>query len=529
MNDQNLLRPMRDQTAAERRESAANAGRASGKARRAKRDMARLAGLMLSQDMRGTKGGQNVGAMFPDLGEDVTAAAQVIAGQINAAAKGNVRAARYLDELAQRDASKGEELPYRMDPLDLTTDCLPAYRLLHECWEGRHPEVRDVVFRGGRGGAKSTFAAELAQECMRQDPNANVVYGRRYATDLRETVFAQFCKVLDPELWQVTKSPMRCTYRPTGCSCYFFGFDNAAQLKSFTPERGYVKLLIFEEADEMAGNEQMDSAADTFLRSNGHEGAVQLRMKVFNPPPSRSNFMNEWCASVAGDPSVRIFDFSFKNVPEEWLGPQFFSRAEWFREHKPEYYRNNYLGEVTGTGGELFSNVEERELDEADWSVIDGGKTYQGLDFGYEHPMAYIRCAYDRETDTVVVLEERVERHARLADFLRPLEHRRHQEVICDSAEPDRIREMREDGWDAVGAVKSWGRGRGRAYSWDWLRQRAKIVVDPGRTPEMARELRTLEFERTREGYSSAYPDLGEDCVMALIYALNRVIREGDD
>lgn len=45
----------------------------------------------------------------------------------------------------------------------------------------------------------------------------------------------------------------------------------------------------------------------------------------------------------------------------------------------------------------------------------------------------------------------------------------------------------------------------------------------------MARELRTLEFERTRDGYSSAYPDLGEDCVMALIYALNRVIREGDD
>ena len=36
-----------------------------------------------------------------------------------------------------------------------------------------------------------------------------------------------------------------------------------------------------------------------------------------------------------------------------------------------------------------------------------------------------------------------------------------------------------------------------------------------------------LEFELLKDGtFSSEYPKLGEDCVMALIYALNRVIRE---
>ena len=84
---------------------------------------------------------------------------------------------------------------------------------------------------------------------------------------------------------------------------------------------------------------------------------------------------------------------------------------------------------------------------------------------------------------------------------------------------------MLDWGWDAVRAVKRW-KGGGRAYGWDWLRQRARIVVDPSRTPELARELRELEFERVRGGYSSRYPTDGEDAVMATIYALNRVIRD---
>ena len=41
----------------------------------------------------------------------------------------------------------------------------------------------------------------------------------------------------------------------------------------------------------------------------------------------------------------------------------------------------------------------------------------------------------------------------------------------------------------------------------------------------LAHELRTLEFEQLKDGtFSSRYPDLGEDGVMATIYALNRVI-----
>ena len=54
-----------------------------------------------------------------------------------------------------------------------------------------------------------------------------------------------------------------------------------------------------------------------------------------------------------------------------------------------------------------------------------------------------------------------------------------------------------------------------------------KIVVDPERCPHLANELSTLEHEQLKDGsFSSEYPKLGEDCVMALIYGNNRNIME---
>lgn len=541
MNEDNLI-SLADRPQRERNEIARKGAIASNAAQRRKKDMASLATSMLDQELTG-KPKARIDSLFPDLEEDATMTAQVLAGQINAAAKGNTRAARWLQELTEKqEAREAHEVVYRMDPLDLTTDCIAPYRTLHAFFDGSLA-LDDMVFKGGRGGAKSSFAAQLAYETMEQDDNANVVYGRRYATDLRHTVFTAFTRLLNEkgvmDEWEVTKSPMRCTRRSSGTAVYFFGFDNAEQLKSFVPERGYVKLLIFEEADEMLGDEQMDSAADTFLRSNGYEGARQLRLKVFNPPVSRNNFMNEWVAEHTGDERVAVFDFSYLNVPEEWLGQVFMDRAARAKRERPDWYRNNYLGEVTGAGGELFSNVEEQTIPEERIAELEqAGLARQGLDFGYEHPMVYIKSAWDPETDTVWVLQEHYERRAKLETFLKNVMEEApkdqygirwnpmRQEVICDSAEPDRIADMLEMDWDAVKAVKRWGQGKGRDYSWEWLRNRARIIVDPSRCPNVAKELRTLEFERLKDGsYASRYPTLDEDGVMALIYSLNREIR----
>ena len=99
-------------------------------------------------------------------------------------------------------------------------------------------------------------------------------------------------------------------------------------------------------------------------------------------------------------------------------------------------------------------------------------------------------------------------------------------EIIADSASPDKISDYNDYGFDVVGATKRW-KGGGRDYAWEWLQQRKKIIIDPVRTPKSAREFKTAEHEMLKDGsFSSRYPDLDEDCIMSVIYGLNRVIME---
>ena len=432
-------------------------GIASGKARRAKKNMRELAEIMLNSKAQGSaaKAARQFGA---DLAEDeITNAAAILAGQMVSALKGNTNAAQYVSQLAKSVGEK-EDSDYTISPLNFTRDFIEPYRIAREALEGKNG-IREIISKGGRGSAKSNFWSAFAYETIRRDQNTHVVFTRRYKVDLRDSVFTQFEKTVrredDLDSWEFTTSPMRATYKPTGQMVLFVGCDKPISLKSMGVKFGYVKLLIHEECDEMAGVEQMDSVEDTFLRSD----TPALDIKIFNPPKSKNNFMNAYTAEKATDPATLVCHSYYYNVPKAWLGQRFFDRAEWFKEHKPQYYANNYEGEVTGTGGELFDNVTEREITDAEIEAF--GHVYAGLDFGYEHPMAYIRVAYDSETHTIYPFFEQVKRRCKLYTFARKIDRYKGDETICDSANPDKILDMVDWGWNAIGATKRW-KGGGR-------------------------------------------------------------------
>lgn len=407
---------------------------------------------------------------------------------------------------------------------DITSDFVEIYRTVHEAFAGE-VDVHEIVSKGGRGSIKSNFWGDLAYETIRQDPQAHIVYTRRYKVDLRGSVYNQFMKTVirynDLDNWDFKQSPMCAVYKPTGQTVMFVGADKPISLKSFNVPFGYVKLLIHEECDEMAGVEQMDNIEDTFLRSD----TPALDIKIFNPPKSKNNFMNQYVEECKTKPQTRICHSYYYNVPVKWLGKRFFERAEWFKVHKPLYYRNNYMGEVTGTGGGIFDNVEERTITDAE--IENMPFFYHGLDFGFVHPQTFQKAWYDEDTDTLYCVDEVYAKKCKNSTFARKIKKYITEEIICDSALPDAIAELQDWGFNAIGAKKRWGSGKGRDYCWEWLQQTTKIVVDPERCPHLAHELTTLEHEQLADGsFSDAYPKLGEDCVMALIYGLNRVIME---
>lgn len=524
VGEQNLI-PVTKRSKEEARAISIKGGIKSGESRRRKKNLYEIANLMLNApatEQNKNKIKSAFGDIFGD--EELTNNSLIIAGQMKAAMNGNEKAARLLDEYQNKGQKEEDKTGTWTIPInDITSDFVEQYRAVHDAYDG--DGTREIICKGGRGSIKSNFWAAITYETIKQDKNAHVVYTRRYKVDLRGSVYNQFMKTVirynDMDNWDFKQSPLCAIYRPTGQCVMFVGADKPISLKSFNLPFGYVKLLIHEECDEMAGVEQMDNIEDTFLRSD----TPALDIKVFNPPKSKNNFMNEYTEQCKNKEGTKVFHSYYYNVPIKWLGKRFFERAEWFKIHKPLYYKNNYLGEVTGTGGGIFDNVEVRTI--SDVEIENFKIVYNGLDFGFEHPQTFIGSSYDEDTDTLYCFEEVYSKRCKNSTFARKIKKYIDVEIIADSARPDAIAEMQDWGFNVIGAKKRWGSGKGRDYCWEWLQQTTKIVVDDERCPHLAHELTTLEHEQLADGsFSDAYPKLGEDCVMALIYGLNRVIMD---
>jgi len=526
LNDENLI-TFDKLSAREHAEISRKGAIASNKVQKEKKTMAQLTAAIMKRNIDNIddlKQCEDVKPLISMLDEDKTLASLMVAGQIKSAMAGNSKAFELLNGLNDKAEKQVEQdKKYTIPILDITTDFVEVYRAVHEAFEtGKY---REIISKGGRGSIKSNFWAAVAEETIYNDPQAHVVYTRRYKTDLRGSVYNQFMKTVIRhgmiDEWTFTTSPMMAKYNKTGQCVIFVGADKPISLKSYNLSFGYVKLLIHEECDEMAGVEQMDNIEDTFLRSD----TPALDIKVFNPPKSANNFMNKYTEECRKKDSTYICHSYYNNVPISWLGKRFFERAEWFKQHKNKYYRNNYMGEVVGTGGSIFENLEVREI--TDSEINSFNNICNGIDWGWEHPSTFIRSYYDHDTDTLYPFYEIWTRKCKNITFANKLKQFKNVEIICDSARPDAIAEFQDWGFDTIGAKKRWGNGKGRDYCWTWLQQTTKIVIDPNRTPHLFDELSKLEFEQLKDGtFSSQYPTLGEDSTMALIYGLNRIIME---
>lgn len=156
--------------------------------------------------------------------------------------------------IEREEKEKREKAPLWTVPItDITSDFVEIYRTVHEAFASEI-DVHEVVSKGGRGSIKSNFWGDLAYETIRQDPQAHIVYTRRYKVDLRGSVYNQFMKTVirynDVDNWDFKQSPMCAVYKPTGQMVMFVGADKPISLKSFNVPFGYVKLLIQTVLDE---------------------------------------------------------------------------------------------------------------------------------------------------------------------------------------------------------------------------------------------------------------------------------------
>jgi PBSX family phage terminase large subunit len=390
-----------------------------------------------------------------------------------------------------------------------------------------HRAIKNIKYthywlKGGRGSTKSSFIAiEVIQGMMRdaQDgKTTNAVALRKVGLYLKDSVYEQLVWAIEilgvSAYWDYKTSPTVLTYLPTGQKILFRGADKPKKIKSIKFAKGYCKYIWYEEVDEFGGTDEIRTINQSLMRG-GEEFIV---FYSYNPPKSSNNWVNTEAKLTRKD---RLVNHStYLDVPKEWLGEQFIVEAEHLKKTKLDSYKHEYLGEVTGTGGEVFTNITLRPI--TDEEIKSFYNIKRGLDFGYAiDPLSYNVMHYDRKKKRLYIYHEiyKVGLSNKKAYDLISKENMLNELVYADSAEPKSIFELMQYGLRILGVKKGVDSVE---YGIKFLQDLEEIIIDDKRCPDTAKEFIEYELEKdVRGNFKAKFPDKNNHAIDATRYALN--------
>lgn len=411
-----------------------------------------------------------------------------------------------------------------MKTIRLSEILSPAFHESHQAIKSG--EISELVEKGGRGSCKSSYISVELILMLLKHPDCHAVVLRKVGDTLRRSVYAQiYWAIAELGLssrFRCTVRPMECTYLPTGQKIMFFGLDDPGKLKSIKVPFGYIGMGWFEELDQFDGPEQVRTVEQSIFRG----GPFSFCFKSFNPPAMARNWANKYVLDQEYNRKDRMVHHSdYRTTPEAWLGSKFLADAQHLKETNETAYRHEYLGEVVGSGTAVFENLELREIKDKEIASFD--RIFQGVDWGwFPDPFAFIRLHYDRARETIYFIDEIYENKLPNETAAARIRDKKYTDayITCDSAEPKSAADFRASGLPAKEAVKGPGSVE---YGMKWL-QRRKIVIDPARCPNAAKEFSEYEYERDPKTGEvlAGYPDAANHTIDAARYALERVYRK---
>jgi len=366
-------------------------------------------------------------------------------------------------------------------------------------------DSRYVLYYGGAGSGKSVFAAQKHMVRILNEPNHRILVVRKVARTLRHSVFALFRDLIAEwgltKLFKVNKSDMEITC-VNGNQILFAGLDDVEKLKSIT---GITSIWI-EEASEIAESDfnQLD------LRLRGKSKNYKQITLTFNPISALS-----WLKAHFFDvsrPNVTKLKTTYKD--NRFIDKEYKEMIEELANKDHVLYQIYALGEWGLLGNLIYTNwtVEEISTDD-EWY----GSTYQGLDFGFNNPSAYLKVGM--HDDELYVYDEFYRKGLTNTELIKELTGQvdKWQLITADSAEPDRIKEFKNAGFKIVGAKKEKGSVE---TGIDYIKHR-KLHVHP-RCVNMIKELQSYKYKEDKDGRVYDQPvDMYNHLLDGLRYALD--------
>lgn len=399
----------------------------------------------------------------------------------------------------------------------------------HDLWRAtKDNSILNIVAKGGRGSGKSSDTAIIiAQLIMRYPVNALIL--RKIDNTLASSVFEQIKWAINEmqvsHLFQVKVSPMEIIYKPRGNKMIFRGAQNPERIKSLKDARFPFTIAWIEELAEFKTEDEVTTITNSLLRGELDDGLFYKFYYTYNPPKRKQSWVNKKYETSFQPDNTFVHHSTYMNNP--YIAKEFIKEAEGARERNEMRYRWEYLGEAIGSGVVPFNNLQIESIPQDLYDTFDNIRN--AVDFGYAtDPLAFVRWHYDKKKRIIYAMDEYYGVQISNREFADWLHKNSYQsdDIYADSAEPKSIVELKKE--HGIKRIKGVKKGKDSVeYGEQWLDDLQAIVIDPKRTPNIAREFENIDYETDKDGnVKPRLEDKDNHTIDATRYALERDMRQ---
>lgn len=312
-----------------------------------------------------------------------------------------------------------------------------------------HNAAPVIVNVGGVRSSKSYSIAQCINAYALEFPGLAIGICRKVASTLTSSVVRPFIEVSNTfDTWSdgnFNKSERYYVYdqgdgNPKKSTIQFFGLDDIEKIKSTK-----FNLIWMEEATGFTYEDF--SFLQTRLSAEKPEGWERNQIVLsLNPSDARG-----WIRTkLLPQKDVCLIESTYKDNP--FLDADYIRNIEALKDNNPRMYKMLVLNQWGVSEGRVFDK----------WELYDDAtvpKEYDqiiyGLDFGWNHATALIECSYK---DNAVYLREVIyKNHINNGELIALMDAAgvdKGRAIIADSAEPDRIDEIFNKGYERIEGIK---------------------------------------------------------------------------
>ncbi|WP_258831456.1 PBSX family phage terminase large subunit [Peribacillus frigoritolerans] len=364
-----------------------------------------------------------------------------------------------------------------------------------------NPDILNIVCKGGRGSGKSSDIAHIiVQLLMRYAVNGVGI--RKIDNTIELSIFEQIKWAISEQgvshLFKVNKSPMRVTYIPRGNYMVFRGAQEPERIKSLKSANFPFALAWIEELAEFKTEDEVTIITNSLLRGELEDGLFYKFFYSYNPPKRKQSWVNKKYETQFVADNTFVHHSTYLDNP--FISKQFIAEANAAKERNEMRYRWEYLGHAIGSGVVPFDNLTFRTITNDELKTFDNFR--QGADWGYGvDPYSFVRWHYDKTRKRIYAVDEHYGvkiSNREAAGWIKKREYH-DLKITADSAEPKSIAEMKTE--HGITRMKGAKKGPGSVeYGEKWLDDLDEIIIDPKRTPNIAREFENIDYQTDKDG-----------------------------